>query len=325
MLKRLLIFLFILCTVAVKAQNLVPNPSFELADSCSPGQNIFVSTGWKSYSGTPDYYNGCTDSISSGGFSVPNNFWGVIPAADGLAYAGFYSYESDTSNANVREYIGRGLTSPLVIGTKYFVSFKVRPMNTAGGDCANSGIGILFSTIPFNECPFPDSQAVIRPTPNIATIYGSTIISDTTNWTTISGYFTADSAYQYFQIGNLFSDSLTDTLIYSSSVHLWQHIAYYLLDDIVVMDSLLTSVAINSSLKGFNVYPNPFNTSTTVRINPEFKQGILKISDLMGNELEQINITNEETIIDRTNLPNGIYILKIYIDNKAYTQKLIIN
>lgn len=318
---------FFLFTVVGYAQNLVPNGSFEISDSCSPGQNIFVATGWKSYSGSPDYYNACGDSSS--GMSVPYNAWGNKPAADGFAYAGFYSYESD--GANAREYLGRQLSSPLTIGTSYFVSFKVNLVTNAnnanqwGTDCANNGIGILFSTQSLKECSFPDSQSVVRAAPNRANIYSQAIVSDTTNWTTISGYFTADSAYQYFEIGNLFADSLTDTTVFALYNPYPWHIAYYLLDDIVVMDSLLTGIANLSEQSHFDVYPNPFFSTAIVRIKTKHPSGTLKMLDLFGNEVQQINIKGEETTISRENLPNGIYLLQLYLNNKIYTKKLIVN
>lgn len=321
--KKLLLYtVLFFCSVCGYAQNLVPNGSFEISDSCNSGQNIFVATGWKSYSGTPDYYNACSDSSS--GVSVPYNIWGYEPAADGFAYAGFYSYESTTVDA--REYIGRQLTSQLTIGTKYFISFRVKPMNTAGANCANSGIGILFSTNPFKECPYPDSSSVIRPTPNRATVFSSTIISDTLNWTIVSGYFTADSAYQYFEIGTLFADSLIDTLTnVASNPYPWK-IGYYLVDDIIVEDSLTVGLEGASFQNYFNVFPNPFNTSTTIRFKAgsQNHKGIVKIFDLMGNEVKQISNVNGETTIDRDNLSEGIYFLKLIIDGKTYTRKITI-
>lgn len=325
--KKLIFCLLLTSSLFIKAQNLVPNGSFEQADSCDPGQNIFVATGWKSYSGSPDYYSACADSSS--GVSVPYNFLGYKPAADGWAYAGFYSYASDVSNS--REYIGRQLSAPLMIGTSYLVSFKVNLVansynaNQSGVDCANNGIGILFSTQPFKECAFPDSQSIVRPAPNRASVYSQTILSDTTNWTTISGYFTADSAYQYFEIGNLFADSLTDTTLFSLFNPYPWHIAYYLVDDIVVMDSLLTDIDAISEHNYFDVFPNPFISTATVKVRTKHSFGTLKMFDLFGNEVQQININSGETIISRENLSDGIYLLKLNVSNNTYTKKLIIN
>ena len=57
----LLIFCTVLGVASVKGQNLVPNPSFELYDTCPNAQDqIEYATGWHKYSEwltTPDYFN----------------------------------------------------------------------------------------------------------------------------------------------------------------------------------------------------------------------------------------------------------------------------
>src|ERR1700741_924502 len=105
--KLYLYIVFFSLSVFGYAQNLVPNPGFEQADSCNPGQNISAATGWKSYSATPDYYNACADTSTGTIFSIPYNTWGYEPAYGGNAYAGFYSYFSGAGNEDLREYIGR--------------------------------------------------------------------------------------------------------------------------------------------------------------------------------------------------------------------------
>jgi hypothetical protein len=198
-------------------------------------------------------------------------------------------------------------------------------MNTAGADCANSGLGILFSTQSFTECPFTSFNTILPP--NRANVFSSTIISDTSNWTTISGYFIADSAYQYFQIGNLFSDSIIDTDVYVYSTHLWQHIGYYLLDDVIVEDSLMTHTLNYSSHDNLDVFPNPFSKNTTVKIelNKNNINGVLQIIDVRGNIQKQINIQSDEIVVERENFPDGIYLLKVITDNETYSKKIIIN
>ena len=79
-----------------------------------------------------------------------------------------------------------------------------------------------------------------------------------------------------------------------------------------------------------SIYPNPFSTSATVRINPVLLKNAKDISfavyDLLGREVKKIkDIDKEQTTITRDNLPSGLYIYKIYSKKRIiYTGKLSI-
>ena len=85
-------------------------------------------------------------------------------AATGNAYCGLVTFVDPSNGVNIREYIGAQLASPLVIGTKYYVSFKTC---LSEGDCdgstgtafdfniATNKIGVKFITynFPFFSAP----------------------------------------------------------------------------------------------------------------------------------------------------------------------------
>ena len=62
-----------------------------------------------------------------------------------------------------------------------------------------------------------------------------------------------------------------------------------------------------------SISPNPFSTSTTLLINGEIKvNSYLYIYNLLGQEVKTIPINNQkEIIINRDNLPDGMYFYKI--------------
>ncbi len=71
--------LFIGLSLTGGAQNLVPNPSFEVFTSC-PYQagDIDKANGWTSLCGSPDYFNTCNQYD----WAVPNNIFGYqLPAS----------------------------------------------------------------------------------------------------------------------------------------------------------------------------------------------------------------------------------------------------
>lgn len=59
------------------------------------------------------------------------------------------------------------------------------------------------------------------------------------------------------------------------------------------------------------IYPNPFSTSATIKINSEIKKGKFILHDVLGREIKQIEIDGNSIEIKRENLPNGIYFYKI--------------
>ena len=180
-----------------KAQNLVPNPSFEDTVHCPTTlDQINYSTGWSTYCVTPDYYNACNGNV----LGVPSNGIGYQAAASGNGYAGFTAYNV---GGFAREIIGRQLSQTLLIGQTYYVSIKVSLAEFEGPPpqfVPCNKVGAKFSTIPY-------SASNPAPVNNFAHVYTNTIIGDTTNWTTIKGFFMADSSYQFIMIGNFFDDA----------------------------------------------------------------------------------------------------------------------
>src|SRR5690554_388972 len=127
----LVVLLFYAASAHLKAQegmNLVPNPSFEDTLYCP----FFLGdlspiVGWNSFGNTPDCFHTC----SSMTINIPNSDFGYQYAHSGASMVGIISYvwELDPGWPNYREYIGAQLTTPLIIGEKYFVSFFI---NCAG-------------------------------------------------------------------------------------------------------------------------------------------------------------------------------------------------
>jgi len=313
--KLLFIYIFFMFLSNLSAQNLVPNPSFEDTIGSNPC-NINYIVGWYTYSATVDYFNArCAFN------SVPDNPPGYQYAATGNAYCGFYSI---AFTENYREYIGRQLANPLIIGQKYYVSFKVVLVESAV--CATANLGILFSTIPHIDSLPLDFN--FGPTYNFAHVYTSNIITDTANWVTISGSFTADSAYQYIQIGNFFDDSNTDTLMIVSNPFCF---SYYFVDDIcVTVDSgncdTITDIGEYDLINAINIYPNPANNELFIKLNTNQKISI-KVYNLLGKlvyvSVEQ-QAQNNTYKVNLSNQPAGMYFVQVILDNKIKSKKIFL-
>jgi hypothetical protein len=312
MIKSFITFCFLLFAFCLGGQvNLVPNPSFEDTVNCTTGF-IQEATGWLSFTDSPDYFNSCAD-VSSG-FNVPNTGLGYQQAYDGVAYGGIVLYGVNTSP--VREYVGIPLSSPLVIGQKYFVSFQASLADALGTNGWSNKLGAKFTTFSF-AAPENDASLIT----NSAHIYSDSLLKDTANWVQIKGSFVADSAYQYIVIGNFFDDNNTDTLNCPS-------ISYAFIDMVCVStDSLTCNLPTNiNTLPNQNkisVYPNP----TKDILNITFPKALDFYEVLIYNPLGQIvlkeKINTSNAKLDLSSLNPSILFLKILYNNQLYHYKIL--
>ena len=250
-----------------EAQNLVPNPSFELKDTCP--YTIGFQEGdkplqWERWSQSPDYFSACVPGTGVDSLvGVALNGFGFQYALDGDAYVGMYAYSLST---NFREYVGSQLLEPLEVGETYNLSFFT---NVAFGGSywapiwACNNMGMLFTMQPNVWTDTDQPEFGLR---NHAHLHSTTVISDTANWTLVSGSFVADSAYQYMVMGNFFSDSLTDTLHVIPGVSLG---AYYFVDGVCVTKagqecSFTSGISELEPLAGYT-WPNPVADMLHVR------------------------------------------------------------
>ena len=241
--RNLLILLFLLLGLNLASQNLVQNPSFEGHSTCTiVWSQSTIATGWNTNINTADYYNACFDIPPpvNTSFSVPYNVAGYQCASTGNAYCGLYCYLE--INPGSQEFVGTKLSVPLTTGEFYYVSFKTNL--TQYSTCAIDRLGVLFTTYTYGD-------TVIIPAPvinNFAHIYSSDFITDSIIWTTVSGSFIADSAYEYLMIGNFYDNINTNLVIYDST-NIW---CYYYIDDICVSIDSLTCVDITNEIIDFN-------------------------------------------------------------------------
>ena len=319
--QQILLLILTIYTTLAAGQNLVPNHSFEEFDTCPNNTTqIYYANGWGSYGGSPDYFNTCSTSIYA---SVPNNFTGFQYPADGNAYSGLIPY---IEGLFLREFMGAQLLTPLVIGQKYNVSFKVSVTAHAQiGTCciAIDKMGIKFSTVSYYVYPYnyTNTSALIN---NFANVYSTSIISDTTNWSTISGSFIADSAYKYIVIGNFFDDTHTDTFLIKNVVTDTTALkrSYYYIDDISVTRDSLSGISENNDGKEINLYPNPLKERISIDcIN---RQNLsLSICNIFGELVLKRELKEYKNEIDLSSLPTGIYIIKVTGSDWTVQKKLI--
>ena len=293
-------------------QNLVPNPSFENYTEC-PDSVCELPTGWYSFSYTPDYYNSCASIASN--YSVPYNTKGYQPAYEGNGYIGVFCYGMLSS---AKEYVAAELSQPLSIGQTYYVQFHAVLSDKIGTTCAIKNLGALFTTTSFAQ-PVCTLTPSLLP-PNYAHITSANYVTDTANWTAVTGSFVADSAYNYIALGNFFDDANTDTITLNGLFC----DAYYLIDDVYVSTSPPVSITEAPNQNIVTFYPNPARDYLHIE-DENLKPVHIAIYNINGNLLINEAIAGNYNRIDLRNLPAGFYFISMKQQDFITTKKLIIH
>lgn len=294
------------------------NGSFEEYTDCpiDTSPSSFPAVGWEIGWLTPDYFHTCAELESS--VSIPENWFGYQNAYDGDAYSGVFTY----LYGGGREYLQGTMVSPLVIGTKYYVSFKVSLGEYSA--TASSKIGVLFTT-------YQQQQNYLG---NFAHVYANAIISDSLNWVTINGCFVADSAYTHITLGNFFDDDHTDFMAFPEEPNPSTFTVRYYIDDIrVSTDSIYVGGGCESSLSDVNymdsdnsnliIYPNPANEFIVLESNNVIKRVLLY--DVSGQLVfDKQDILNKRLTMNVQSLPKGLYFLRINTKNEVLIKKIVI-
>ena len=223
--KFILISILLFTYSCAVSQNLVPNNGFDVYTNCPSTSGQFnLTPPWSALSNTissPDYFNAC---VTAGTQDVPANNYGYQQPVSNSGYYGLITYYEHNE---IREYLSVPLISPLVSGKTYTIGFYVSLSDNF--KFASDHIGAYLSI-----------GALVgsgggQPEPYIPQLDNNTgsIISDTTNWTLITGTYTALGGEDHLTIGSFSDDANTQFLVINSSSSL--EYAYYYLDEVFVV------------------------------------------------------------------------------------------
>lgn len=310
--KNILSTILLLLAFGAQAQNLVPNPDFSLRDSCpdSYSQITRCRYWYSSNRGTPDYFNRC----GTGVMGVPANSIGNQDCRSG-AYAGGFAIVGGTTI--LRENIVTDIP-PLVIGATYKVTIRVSLSDNSAISC--DGFGVYFYKFDLLGAMW---GSMGYPTPQIDyTSYG--ILSDKTNWITMTKQFVADSAYKHICVGVLKPESALNTLVDSISS---SNVAYYYYDSVAV-EKISGGTGISELQTNLKVvqFPNPATHYCTLSIDGAITEPLtLTMFNSLGVVVRTIdNITNITTIY-RNDLPTGMYTYKLSTTSgTAYIGRIVL-
>ena len=144
---------------------------------------------------------------------------------------------------------------------------------------------------------------------------------------------------QWCGVGSVFDNGLSDVAVYNNELYISG--GFWTIDGDTVnrfakwiggnfVDTCGSIVGINEfqQTNSLTLYPNPTNNNITIKLNEEFyhKDISIEIYDIIG-QLSYSNIFkkhgNNHLTINVTHLPKGIYLVKLQMEEKVYSDKFV--
>ena len=231
---------FAISTTCVAQQNLVPNPSFEIHDSC-PNSLTFIqyATPWFSPSdGTSDYFNDCNNLM------VPLNDFGYQYPRTGNAYAGLLYINYGTDDLGF-EYISVPLLETLRKYRKYTLQLFINIADSVDGIHGNfrttgsaiSPIGCLFTVDrpQWHVYGYNNFDGYIKsPFPASAESDSTVLLIDSVGWQDVNITYCAKGGEQFLTIGFF---RTKNGMNYNHSINDGSLNTYYYIDDVSLTEN----------------------------------------------------------------------------------------
>jgi hypothetical protein len=315
--KTLLALVILILNLGItKAQiNLVPNPSFEDTITCNGSTYIesFINS-WRGWL----YYNSCLNSSRS----VPNNDLGHQNAHSGMGYCGLGVYTKHSMPTYIRHYIQVELTGILQANKKYKTEFYVSASDVM--HAKSNSIGVYFSTDSF----FVSSAflGLIDVVPQVQNNPNNDL-SDTANWTLVSGSFIANGTERYLTIGNFLPDSLSNVIPLDSvcsQPNPFNCGVFFYIDDVSVVLDDDSGIAESLLANNIKIFPNPSKDVLRIEMLISFN-GSIQIRDALGKEIFNANLQNNITnfTIDTKDFESGLYFISFRNEKGEVNKKFI--
>lgn len=318
--RLLLGCMLLVAALRCEAQNLLPNPSFEEADTCAVQMGFFPNgkpLHWEPISDTPDYFRSCVPPGVING--VPVNGFGHQFPHEGDSYAGMAVFLVN----DYREMIGAELLEPLTIGQIYYASFWVNaayggPQQT-GSACNKTGMLMTVNAEPWDQDMPP------YPLRDFAQVFSADVISDTAAWILVSGSFVADSAYRFVVIGNHFTNANTVVQVLGPGN---ANKAYVYVDNVCLSPDpegcpMWTSI-LDQNMDRLTLWPNPATDRLRIRLMGNKTHDLL-IMDASGRQVfGQHGISEKEVVLGVKEWANGSYIAIVKGNAVQHSKRFVV-
>ncbi len=286
--------------IATQAQNLVPNPGFEVQTDCPEPDDIDFAPPWNTAStGTPDLFDSTCPSQNHPGHTGSGN-------AGVFVFGPFVNY---------REYMQAPLTSALTAGQGYCVSAWVQ---RAGFQLGSDRFGFHFA----NSSVMGTNSLVMNLVPQVENAPGNVLGGNT--WQQVSGGFIATGGEQWIVIGSFANDAATeiDTITpsspYSSS--------YYYVDDVAVVACDNIGIP-EAALASFEVFPQPASDRLTILGPRGGDVPEVRLFDGRGSLVRShgpLRAGGDGLVLDVASLPEGLYQLQLISPSGSHARPVLV-
>ena len=214
------VFIFLLCTEFLSAQNLVKNPSFEYFIKCPQTFNLFNGYVEDWYGLNSSFYHSCSSPPQ-----VPKNSMGyqVPKTGNGYAHIKTFAYYF---NPDGRTYVEAEFNSLLLKDQYYCVSYYVSLTENSTGAIKDVDAYFSDTLVKWN---YNNHRKVLNElTPQIKSVQ---MLNDSINWIRVNGLYKAKGGEKHLLIGNFLPDNRTTVFSFMSGEAIQVH---YLIDDVSV-------------------------------------------------------------------------------------------
>ena len=175
---------------------------------------------------------------------MPYQFQGFQYPRTGNGFGSIEIIRIGVGTQDDREYLQVPLIKPLQSGKTYCGTMYLNLYNES--KYTTDKLGMYFSQNPFacnQAMPLPQVIPPLNVIPQISNTTGS-FITDTLNWTEVSGIFTATGNEAYLTIGNFLNDAATNTVVVNPTSA--YTVTYFLIDD-VSLEEIIPAQAIRDT------------------------------------------------------------------------------
>ena len=314
---KYIILLFFSFSIGLRAQNLIPNGSFE--DTLPRVGSNYSAKDWVSPNqGSPDYFS-YLNVIKE--YKTPQNFAGYQETNSGNSYMGIvmYSLYRNINTMRSREYIQVKLNRTLVFDSTYCLQLFVSLADSSRFASRNQ-LGIYFSSDMISSNDRFDL-------PNIPQIIVSPekYISEKEEWLKYNFQYRASGGENYITIGNFNDTSGVDTIHVMGGGELFYQSTYYYIDDVYLgsCDSLPfdtnVGLAENTLASKIRQFPNPIQEQFYLEIERPEKLAF-QLYNIQGQEtLFKLEKEGSRYLFSLGEIPRGLYFLRIVGESKETT------
>nr|WP_319399820.1 autotransporter-associated beta strand repeat-containing protein [uncultured Carboxylicivirga sp.] len=197
---------------------------------------------------------------------------------------------------------------------------NLRPGPTSGNGKLTMYNGLIFEN---------GSNLYIKVNPlagtyDMVSVNGNVVLNTSLNFTKIRGSYAAGQSYQIFDASSISGQIISISPESPGEGLFWDTSELYTSGIIKVTDT--PTGIFENKYSNLEIYPNPSNGEININLSDMSGTGIISVENMGGSNVYTGTIEGgSKTPISLSQLPSGVYIVKIQINNKYYINKIIIS